>query len=167
VDPYRTGRSRSDNEAYCRWVLRDKRVQLAAVLLQPRMPFRGMRWIAFRLAPLRTLFYNENLDHFMLRPGSLGNILGHFLWRAKNFVRWQRRVQRTSLAVRAGQAAGWLAIALKQLLPARAIRLDRTTLPAGISVVIPSRNGRELLERLLPESPSRVDRLRLGSDCRG
>jgi GT2 family glycosyltransferase/glycosyltransferase involved in cell wall biosynthesis len=147
---YRTGRSRGDNEAYLRWVLREKQVQLAAVVLQPQMPFWKMRLIALRLAPLRTLFYNENLDHFMLRPGSLGNILGHLVWRAKNFVRWQRRRKRPAMLTRIAIATGWIAIGLKRLLPVRKIRLEGEELPKGISVVIPTRNGRELLERLMP-----------------
>ncbi|HUS06077.1 MAG TPA: glycosyltransferase [Bryobacteraceae bacterium] len=147
---YRVGRNLQDNEAYCRWVLRDKHVQLAAVILQPRMPFWKMRWVAFRLAPLRTLFYNENLDHFMLRPASIGNVIGHFNWRAKNFIRSQRRAGRRSLSERAAVAAGYVAITLTRLLPARAVHVPAQEPPPGISVVIPSRNGRELLERLLP-----------------
>ena len=87
--PYHLGRSFRENLDRCRAALKDTDIQIAAVLLQPQMPFWRMRMIPAVLAPLRTLFYNENLDHFMIRPNAVGSIGRHFAWRAKNFFRWQ------------------------------------------------------------------------------
>jgi glycosyltransferase involved in cell wall biosynthesis len=47
-----------------------------------------MRLVAFILAPLYLLAVNENLNDFMLRPGSLPAIARHLAWRTGNFVRW-------------------------------------------------------------------------------
>ena len=49
---------------------RDKKIRLAAVILQPRMPYWRLRFLALVLAPWNFLAFNENFGHFMLRPGS-------------------------------------------------------------------------------------------------
>ena len=164
--PYHMGRSFRENLDRCRAALKDTDIQIAAVLLQPQMPFWRMRMIPVVLAPLRTLFYNENLDHFMIRPKGVGNIGRHFAWRTKNFVRWQTspgghfytflwRVKHPS-ALRApalwelASAMGKLALLRKRFSKRKPPPVPGASLPDGISVVIPSRNGRELLERLLP-----------------
>ncbi len=164
--PYHLGRSFRENLAHCRATLKDKNIQIAAVLLQPQMPFWGMRLIPAMLAPLRTLFYNENLDHFMIRPNGLRTIFRHFAWRLRNFAHWQlhpgghlytylwrvkhpsalHRPARRLAAMAAGTAAAWQ----KQFVRKRAAPPLGAPLRDGISVVIPSRNGRELLKRLLP-----------------
>ncbi|MEP6538180.1 MAG: glycosyltransferase [Bryobacteraceae bacterium] len=164
--PYHLGWSFRENLERCRATLKDADIQIAAVLLQPQMPFWRMRMIPAVLAPLRTLFYNENLDHFMIRPAAMGSIARHFLWRTKNFVRWQTapggglytflwRMKHPS-ALR--EPALWDMAALmgkvsllqKRLAQPRPLPSLGASLPGGISVVIPSRNGKELLERLLP-----------------
>jgi glycosyltransferase involved in cell wall biosynthesis len=77
-----------ENLARCRAAFRGKSIRLAGVLLVPSVPFRRMRLLALVLAPLYFLAVNENLNDFMLRPGSLPKIAKHILWRLRNFVRW-------------------------------------------------------------------------------
>jgi GT2 family glycosyltransferase/glycosyltransferase involved in cell wall biosynthesis len=151
----------ADNERRIDAAVSGYDVVLAAILQQPRMPFWRMRWAAMRRWPLRMLVFNENLDHFMLRPRQIPAIGRYFLWRAKNFVCWETRpggslytflwrlrhpgAWRRPLAYRAALLSGNLARAVRRP-PAVVAEFDRLT--EGISVVIPSRNGRELVERL-------------------
>ncbi len=83
-----------ENLARCRAAFRGKSIRLAGVLLVPRVPFRRMRLLALVLAPLYFLAVNENLNDFMLRPGSLPQIAKHILWRLRNFVRWHVSAER-------------------------------------------------------------------------
>src|SRR5579864_6099774 len=87
--PYPVARGLRENLALFRWHFRDHRIRLSAVILQPRAAYRQMRLIAFLLAPLNFLAFNENFGHFMLRPQSLATIVRHLLWRMRNFVVWQ------------------------------------------------------------------------------
>jgi glycosyltransferase involved in cell wall biosynthesis len=77
-----------ENLARCRSAFRGKSIRLAGVLLVPNLPFRRMRLLALILAPFYVLAVNENLNDFMLRPGSLPAIASHFAWRTGNFMRW-------------------------------------------------------------------------------
>jgi GT2 family glycosyltransferase/glycosyltransferase involved in cell wall biosynthesis len=151
----------ADNERRIDAAVTGLDVELAAILQQPRMPFWAMRWAAMRRWPLRMLVFNENLDHFMLRPRQIPAILRYFLWRAKNFARWETRpggavytfawrlrhpgAWRRPAAYRAALWSGALARSLRGSPPAV---VAGQGMPDGISVVIPTRNGRELLERL-------------------
>ena len=89
--PYRIDRPLSYNLARCRYELRNSSIRLAAVMLTPDVPLRRLRAIALILAPLNVLFFNEELNHFMLRPRSLPAILRHVVWRTGNFIRWHLR----------------------------------------------------------------------------
>jgi glycosyltransferase involved in cell wall biosynthesis len=77
-----------ENWARCRSAFRGKSIRLAGVMLVPNVPFRRMRLLALMLAPLYFLAVNENLNDFMLRPGSLPAMARHFAWRVRNFLRW-------------------------------------------------------------------------------
>ncbi len=174
--PFPVSRSFQDNLALCRWHFRDKDVRLSAVILQPRVPYWQMRLIGFLISPRNFLAFNENLGHFMLRPRSAGTMLRHFLWRARNFVKWHsspgggvytflwrlahphalRRPLYTCLA----RLAGWMAAMDKALSSAPdAASKPVKARPHGVSVVIPSRNGKELLARVLPEVARQVREL--------
>lgn len=165
--PYHLKRSAEENLALVRARLGLRRVRLSAMILEPRTPYRKLRWMAFRLAPFECLAFNENMDHFMLRPGSVGTMLRHGVWRAKNFARvqsrphgfaykWVERLRHPAkmrrpilfrLALLAGRVTWMLkAGSPKAMAPAASVAARE----AGISVVIPSRNGRELLAALLP-----------------
>jgi glycosyltransferase involved in cell wall biosynthesis len=77
-----------ENWARCRSAFRGKSIRLAGVLLVPNVPFRRMRLLALTLAPLYFLAVNENLNDFMLRPGSLPAMARHLAWRVRNLWRW-------------------------------------------------------------------------------
>ena len=68
---YRVERSFAENLRYCREELQGHSIRLAGVMLVPNVPFRRMRLLALRLSPRGFLAFNENLNHFMLRPSSL------------------------------------------------------------------------------------------------
>ncbi len=166
--PFRVARGFWENLAFFRWHFRGRKIRISAVILQPRMPYWKMRWIAFFLSPRNFLAFNENLGHFMLRPVAAGTILRHVLWRTRNFLVWHfspggavytffwrlvhpKAFRRPLLALLARSAVVPTEL-LKSLLPARRLAAG---LPeprqAGISVVIPSRNGKDLLRAMLPE----------------
>jgi GT2 family glycosyltransferase/glycosyltransferase involved in cell wall biosynthesis len=143
--PWRLGRGFFENFARCRAELRGYHVRLAAVILVPNVPFRRMRLAALLLSPAGFLAFNENLNDFMLRPRCLPAILRHAAWRVKNLLRWTVRAARRAdwpalFWYAAARAAGFL-----RLQAGRASVLPAVAAQPGISVVIPSRNGRELL----------------------
>jgi GT2 family glycosyltransferase len=151
-----------ENRAWVKAKLAGRTIRIAAVILEPRTPYWKLRLLGFALAPLYFLAFNENGEHFMLRPRSMGTILRHLLWRVGNFLRWQLR------------PGGWTYTQLWRLAHPQEFRrpifyrlallkgkfvrrgrrqaggLPHGNRPEGISVVIPSRNGRELLDRCLP-----------------
>jgi GT2 family glycosyltransferase len=161
---YYIRRTFRENRALIRSRLRGRTILIAAIILEPRTPHWPMRWLGMTLAPWRLLAFSETGQHFRMRPDNLVVMLRHLLWRAKNLVRSQ---------VREG---GWLHDTLELLGDGRELRMlalywiarmrphfsktpKMQTMPAswparellpGISVVIPSRNGRELLESCLP-----------------
>ncbi len=177
--PYYIRRGLCENLRRCRAALRGKRIRLAAILLEPGLPYRRMRLAAFLLAPLRLLFFNEGLDHFMLRPWCARPIARYFLWRAENIARWQFRPGGPiyTFLWRVRHPSAFRRPLLYRLAglawhvppsPSPPLSPSPPPLPEGTSVVIPSRNGRDLLERNLPavlrEGPSEVIVLDNGSD---
>ncbi len=85
--PYHVNRTLWENLALCRAGLRGMRIRLAGVMLVPGVPFRRMRLMALLLSPRGFIAFNENLNHFMLRPASAAAILRHLVWRAANIFR--------------------------------------------------------------------------------
>ena len=166
--PFPMSRGFWENFSLCRWHFRDKKIRLCAVILQPRMPYWRMRFIAFCLAPWHFLAFNEDFGHFMLRPQSAGTILRHLLWRTRNFLVWEfspggaiytflwrlahPRAFLRPMQVMLALLSGAVAAVRRPFLPLQPVILPSTRArQRGISVVIPSRNGRDLLARLLPE----------------
>ena len=162
--PYHIRRTWKENRDLIRARLRGRRIRLAAVILEPRIPHWRLRALGFTLAPFHFLAFNEMGEHFMLRPGSVPTMLRHVAWRMKNLVRNQRQPEsstyramewfrkpekfRLSMLYRRAMARGRkLAHSRRVLSPTSVGEKPRTK---GISVVIPSRNGRELLEHCLP-----------------
>jgi glycosyltransferase involved in cell wall biosynthesis/GT2 family glycosyltransferase len=164
--PYHISRSFRENLARCRAACTRRPIRLAGVLLVPRMPYRRMRLMALLLSPVGFLAFNENLDSFMLRPRCAAPIARHVLWRVKNFLRWQLkpggdiytffwrtrhpREWRLPWLYFKAKMAGQLVAALKGILPRQRIEVDGPSFEDGISVVIPSRNGKDLLASLVP-----------------
>lgn len=179
--PYHVNRSFRENLALCRAKFGDRHIRLAAVILQPRMPYWRLRFLALALAPWNFLAFNEDFGHFMLRPRSLYTIARHVRWRTRNFFVWEfspggaiytflwRLLHpwafRRPLMAWAARIAGALRVTGHRGSPQAAV-VGRD--PAGISIVIPSRNGKDLLAQALPsvmaESPSEVIVVDNGSD---
>ncbi|MGI8992425.1 MAG: glycosyltransferase [Bryobacteraceae bacterium] len=160
--PYHVHRTFRENLAACRAAVGARKIRLSAVMLMPNMPYRRMKLMALLMSPRGFLAYNEHLGSFMLRPANVSTLARHGAWRIRNFVRWQ---------LQPGQGVyTWLwrlTHLRKARLPllhfaARIAGLARTgktvralpvgpDLPSGISVVIPSRGGKALLEQCLPK----------------
>ena len=173
--PFPMSRGFWENLSLCRWHFRKKHVRLSAVILQPNVPYWQMRLIGFLLSPWNFLAFNENFGHFMLRPRSVGTMLRHFLWRMRNFFVWQfspggamytflwRVVHpsafRRPLLALSAHMAGMAAMALKAMLPRRPIELNQLPRSDGISVIIPSRNGKELLATYLSDVVAQMGHL--------
>jgi polysaccharide biosynthesis protein PslH len=85
---YQIDRPLRHNLSRCRAAFRGCSIRLAAVMLTPGVPLRRLRLLALLLAPWKVLAFNEDLNHFMLRPRSIPAILRHGLWRTRNFLRW-------------------------------------------------------------------------------
>ena len=181
--PYRVDRSVAENGKAIRAALQGRDIAYCAVSLQPRSPYGAMRRLGIRMAPLRTLLYTETLDHFTLRPNSWPSLLRYLKWKTREQLVWQThpggdlytllwrvrhpREFRRPLAYLAVKTTGRkIAAAKRRLPPAPPIPSLEATNPAGISVVIPSRNGRDLLARLLPllQEPDEVIVIDNGSD---
>jgi GT2 family glycosyltransferase/glycosyltransferase involved in cell wall biosynthesis len=137
---YRVNRTFAYNLERCREALGEHEIRLAAVMLVPNVPFRRMRLLALVLSPRGFIAFNENLNHFMLRPRQVGAIARHVTWRVKNSLRWVWRERRRVVA----EAAAWI----RPRWNSSARRPEARV--TGISVVIPSRTGRELLAAQLP-----------------
>jgi GT2 family glycosyltransferase/glycosyltransferase involved in cell wall biosynthesis len=154
-----------ENLALCRAKLAELDIRLAGLILEPLAAFRPLRRIALRIAPRRMLAFNMNGDHYALHPRGIPGMLRHFHWRVATHLRWQLnpggnwytwawRIRHPHAlerpwSVRVALGAGRRAAQAKSRLPA--IRLEPAgARPDGISVVIPSRDGRDLLSRLLP-----------------
>lgn len=164
--PYHPLQGLWSNWRRCRAAFRGRRIRWAAVMLTPNLPYRRLRLIAFLTAPLRLLIYNEHLDHWMLRPRCLPVIARYLAWRVRNFVVFEThpgghlytmlwrlarpREWRRPLCFLGAWLAGWLAAGLKCVLPAKRIRAAPAAFPDGVSVIIPSRDGKDLLAAMLP-----------------
>ena len=170
--PYHIKRGIRENLDLIRARLDGRSVRISALVLEPRVPFWKMRAAAFLLAPARVLSFNEHLDHWMLRPGSAGQILRHAWWRTRNFIYIQAhpggftytwlwrfrhpRSLRRPFAYRGALAAGLLTQMIKRTAPMAAEPELAPPLTGGITVVVPSRNGKELLSRVLPGVTSQL-----------
>ncbi len=160
--PYHPLRSFWENYRRCRFVLRGRRVRLAAVLLEPRMPCRRMVALAVLFGGSRLLVFNENLDHFRLHPRCFGAMLRHVFWRLRELVDrelhpggatytflWRLRHPRAfgrPLAYRAALAAAGLARLLAWILPVQRPGLPPEHRRSGISVVLYGAERRSLDE---------------------
>jgi len=150
--PYHVLRSFRENLAAVRAALQNKRIRLAAMVLAPGVPLGKLRLIALTMATRVLVVYDEGL-----RRVSWGRYL---LRRARAMAgsprvrRWLRRLRHPGDAeipvrARAAQLYGMAANRLRA--QGREVRASqRETLADGVCIVIPSRDGRELLASMLP-----------------
>lgn len=149
----------AENRSRVDWHLRGKSVRYNAILLQPRQPYWPMRWAGLLTAPLRVYCFNENYGHFPLHPRGALPMLRHMAWRTKNWLRYQFKPGGGiyTMVWRLGNPFSWerpfYAWKAKRRGPLSTgpLRSDAPIpLEDGITVVIPSRDGRALLEKALP-----------------
>jgi GT2 family glycosyltransferase/glycosyltransferase involved in cell wall biosynthesis len=152
--PYHIRRKWSENRALLQSRLQGREIRLAAMILEPRTPHWPMRFLAIATAGFRLLAFSETGQHFRMRPDNLHVMVAHLFWRAKNQVRVWLRFAKT---LRDPCERQLLRLYLAARFPAHAFRPAPQPFPwapralaPGISVVIPSRNGRELLATCLP-----------------
>ena len=100
-------RSLRDNFAQCRSAVHGRRIRLAGVMLVPGVPFVRMRLAALLLAPMRFIAFNENLNHFMLRLGSLPTLARHVWWRLGNRLRAGKEKPVIQSVPPAAQSISW------------------------------------------------------------
>lgn len=171
--PHRLERTMQEERARILAELDGRPVRYVCVLLTPDSRFGPMRLLALRLGGLRTVFFNENMDHFLLQPRSLPTIARYVKWRAGNWLNfqlnpggvlytWWWRTQRPSRwrRTRLYRRALGNGRALARRRPRKRPVPNLESLPAGVAVVIPSRDGAALLQRALPlvaaEQPEQV-----------
>ncbi|GEM_PF-373610 len=164
--PWFLGRTIAQNRARINDAMRNNSIAWCGIILQPRMPYWPMRLAALLTAPTRLLCFNDNLDHFPFHPRAARTIARYYLWRLGNLIRWETRpggwvytqvwrlfhpwAYKRPILLRLARFAGRRAAAAKAGLQPAPDPNPGPELPDGISVVIPSRSGRELLARLLP-----------------
>jgi len=156
---------RPDNRARIQRQLQSLEVRLAGIYLDPKVPYWPLRRLAFDVTTWRSwVFISTDLNHYMLRPRSLPAVLRFLVSRLREVRRFQLQpggdvytffwrlghpshFRRPWLAWNAGRAR------FRLMAEKAAVEAPLTvgpSLPEGITVVIPSRNGQELLAKLLP-----------------
>jgi len=155
---YHIKRTPEENESFILSKLAGRPIRLGAMILEPKTPHQALRRLGRKMTPLfRMLVFNEEGQHFVLRPDNAHVMLRHGLWRMSNLVRTQKKKlkllanaqdRRLSLLYRQALRRGaWLA---NNRPVTSQLALAANTRPQGVSVVIPSRNGLSLLRECLP-----------------
>ena len=160
--PWHVKRAYADNLAALQAAIGTRRVESAAIVRDPRVPPLGMDRAAREIAHGRLITYDEKLR--VIRGIGWG---AHLLRRAaaqaqsERTKKWLHRLAHPSDAeipvrARLEQAYGIVRG------PRRGVRqespMEGAAASEGISVVIPSRNGRQLLATLLPGLEPQVER---------
>ncbi len=143
--PYHVPRSFRENLAGVRASLEGKRIERAAVVLAPGVPLGKMRLIALAVAP--GPFLRAGWGKYLLRQAR-GRAVSP---RTRQWLRRLAHPGEAEIPVRA-RAAQIYGIAANRFRSARREVPMQSAAPLdeGVSIVIPSRDGRELLERMLP-----------------
>lgn len=164
--PWFPRRTLRQNIARIRDELRGCRLAWAALVLDRLLPYWPMRAAALWISRGRLLLFNEQMNHFALRPGDAPQALRFLRWRLRDWIHrqthpggwlytqlWRVRHPRAYLRplfASIALAAGVHARLWKSIRRASPLRLPDGALPEGVSIVIPSRDGKTLLEKLLP-----------------
>ena len=147
--PYHVHRGQRDNLAAVKAALGGRQIAHAVMIFSSGVPFARMRRLARALAPGALTAYDENLQPVSLAFYLVNRAVATFTSpRARKWMRILSRPQDAELPVRARLAR------LRGLLPRfRSVTrpaANPASLPSGVTVVIPSRDGKELLAALLP-----------------
>jgi len=165
--PWFPRRTLGQNLARIRDALRGRRPVWTTLVLDRQLPYWQMRAAALWVSRGRLLLFNEGLNHFALRPGDAPQALRWLRWRLRDWIHdqthpggwfytqlWRLRHPKAHVRPLVAMLAGWmgtiLAIGKRLYRPAQALAAPEGVFEDGISVIIPSRDGRALLQRLLP-----------------
>ena len=158
---YCPGESVAANWRRIRSTLGGQTVALSVITLERRQPHRRLQAIALLTHSALRLGLNENLDYFEIAPENARTIVRHAGWRCRE---WWAEQCRRAVPSAAGLRARAVGVALAYTkregrATGRPAVVSSEPRPEGISVVIPSRNGREMLERMLPAV---LDQVKIG-----
>jgi GT2 family glycosyltransferase/glycosyltransferase involved in cell wall biosynthesis len=153
--PYHVRRGFRENLAAVRAVTGNRRIETAAMVLAPAVPLEKMRLIAIVVAGSTLIACDENLQ--VVRGIGWGR---YFVRRARDTAgsprakQWIRRIGHPGEAeipvrARAAQMYGAVANRFRTTLQESPMESGQP-LADGVTVVIPSRNGRDLLASMLP-----------------
>lgn len=160
---YHPRREWADNLARVQRKLANRVIRFAGIYLDRQMPYWELRRLALKVAPWKSwVFFTPDLNHFLLRPRSLGNILRFVKWRTKEWITFQTNPGGDAytflwrLAHPSHFRRPWYyrralrAMHRRTSLQGPVVPATGDSMPEGITVVIPSRDGSELLARCLP-----------------
>ncbi len=177
---YHVNQSARANLARVRSAIGGREIAVSAALMMPRVGYGAMRWIAVLTGGRRFAGFDERGRRFSFRAAELGSLFRHAAWRVRERARWHlqpggrirawaRRLLHPSEA--AIPLLSWAGLSSMKFRGSRRIaRIENSPreFPTGITVVIPSRNGRALLEQMLPalmsQNPSETIVVDNGSD---
>ena len=152
--PWHVKRSYADNLEALRVAIGNRRVASAAIIFDPRVPRAGMDQAAREIARGRLTIFDEKLRDIS-GIGRAAHLLRRVAANAQSerTKKWLHRVVHPSEAeipvrARMEQVYGMVRGPRRGVLQESPIEGAATS--EGVSVVIPSRNGRELLRTLLP-----------------
>ncbi len=159
--PYHVLRAFDENFSAVRAAIGNRRIQSAAMILAPAVPLAKLRLIAVRIAGRALTAYDETLAP-VEGTGWLKYLAARVTAAATSSraKQWVKRLRHPGdaevpLRARAAQMYGIAASRLRARQNEPAMK-GFQPLGIGVSVVIPSRNGRELLETLLPALVSQL-----------
>lgn len=165
--PYHVLRGFRENLAAVRAAIGNKRIRLAAMVLSPAVPTGKMRLIGYLVAARALTVYDENLQAVegAARWGKVILKRARAVAASPRTRQWFRRLGHpgeAEIPVRA-RAAQIYGIAADRLRTAQSVtplggNEAAVELADGIGIVIPSRNGRELLAHMLPALLPQVGR---------
>ena len=160
--PWHVHRSLDQNIAYVKTALEGRRIESPAVAYDRRSALHNLRQAARMLAPDVLMAYDEEMH--VAPPGALGGFLMRRRFRAiANQFRtggrtrsWLRRIVHPTEAeipirARLVQARGRAAARTRiPRTPPLLSREGNRAVARGVTIVIPTRDGRELLQEMLP-----------------
>ncbi|MEP7351959.1 MAG: glycosyltransferase, partial [Acidobacteriota bacterium] len=161
--PYHIRRSLDDNLSLLQSKLAGRTIELGAIVLEPDIPHERLRAMGRALSATRCIAFDETGRSFTFDlsglPGRLQFNVRRFQQALTAALAPKSRLRRTIAGLADWQQIKlpWLyrrALARGRSLAANrpsatAIQLQSTSRPDGVSVLIPSRNGRELLDLCL------------------
>lgn len=151
--PWHVMRSYADNRAALRAAIGNRRIESAAMVFAPGVPLAGMGRAARAVARGNLITYDEKL-RVIRGLGWVAHLLRRVAAKAhsERTRKWLRRLahpKEAEIPLRARAAQLYGALRSRTRAVTRPSGIEPRHLEEGVSVVIPSRNGRELLATLL------------------